>query len=57
MESAIPALYAELRLSAAQRRNVDRYIADALRAVMRGDYDWAERSGRYDTEELALKAH
>ena len=54
LELGIPALCSELRLSAARSHDVDRYVADALRTVMRGDLDWAEQSGRYDAEESAL---
>jgi pentalenene synthase len=54
LESDIPALCSELRLSPSQSHDVDRYVADALRTVMRGDLDWAEQSGRYDAEQSAL---
>ncbi|WP_411129225.1 terpene synthase family protein [Streptomyces sp. x-19] len=46
LESRLPSLCDSFRLTEAQRAAVFRF-ADALRAVMRGDYDWAERSGRY----------
>lgn len=36
-----------LELSAQEHRSVDRYRVEALRATMRGCYDWHARSGRY----------
>jgi pentalenene synthase len=56
-ESAIPALCTTLYLSTMQRHAVERYLADALRTVMRGDIDWAEGSSRYDTESSETGAH
>ncbi|WP_405639216.1 terpene synthase family protein [Streptomyces uncialis] len=49
MEARLPGLCDSFRLTEAQRVRVHRF-AHALRAVMRGDYDWAERSGRYTSE-------
>jgi pentalenene synthase len=50
LEAGLPSLYASLVLSQKERATVDRYVADALRTAMRGDFDWAERSGRYDSD-------
>lgn len=55
MEAEIPDLCARQQLSPIQRHAVARYVSDALRTVMRGDYDWAECSGRYDAELLAMR--
>ncbi|MFJ8228494.1 pentalenene synthase [Streptomyces sp. NPDC094448] len=46
LESRLPGLCDSSRLTEAERVPVFRFT-DALRAVMRGDYDWAEGSGRY----------
>ncbi|MEV8333075.1 hypothetical protein [Streptomyces niveus] len=51
LEAELPALCDSLRLTEAQRVSVRR-LADSLRAVMRGDYDWAEQSGRYANENI-----
>uniref|UniRef100_UPI0038B62B9A terpene synthase family protein n=1 Tax=Streptomyces niveus TaxID=193462 RepID=UPI0038B62B9A len=51
LEAAVPALCDSLRLTEAQRVSVRRF-ADSLLAVMRGDYDWAEQSGRYANENI-----
>ncbi|MCM2393687.1 terpene synthase family protein [Streptomyces albipurpureus] len=49
LETGLTGLCDSFRLTEARRVSVHRF-ADALRAVMRGDYDWAEQSGRYATE-------
>lgn len=51
LEAELPALCDSSRLTEAQRVSVRRF-ADSLRAVMRGDYDWAEQSGRYAHENI-----
>jgi hypothetical protein len=42
-----PALYRRLDLDGTDRARVDAYRVNALRSLTRGDYDWAEESGRY----------
>ncbi|MFI1887755.1 terpene synthase family protein [Streptomyces jumonjinensis] len=49
LEAGLPGLCDSYRLAEAQRVPVHRF-ADSLRSAMRGDYDWAEQSGRYATE-------
>ncbi|WP_051856697.1 terpene synthase family protein [Streptomyces sp. NRRL B-1347] len=49
LEAELPQSSAYRALSDVERTTVDRYVTDALRTVMRGDLDWAENSGRYDT--------
>jgi pentalenene synthase len=50
-EKEIPALCETLALPVQSSISVDRY-ADAMRAWMRGNYDWERRSGRYAPESL-----
>ena len=51
LEASLVSLYESLELNDRERESVRRYVHDALRAVVRGDYDWAERSGRYAASE------
>jgi len=50
LESGLADLYDTLDLNEDDRKAGDQYARNALRTVMRGDYDWAEGSGRYDTD-------
>jgi hypothetical protein len=51
LEREIPALCEALALPAQSSSVLERY-ADAMRAWMRGNYDWERRSGRYAAENL-----
>lgn len=49
LEGALRTLNSRAHLGAHDRTALDRYLRDALHTVMRGPYDWAPRSARYDT--------
>ncbi|MEW2548156.1 pentalenene synthase [Streptomyces sp. NPDC047002] len=52
LEGDLPVLYERWQASADERTACDLYARDALRTVMRGDYDWSESSGRYAQADL-----
>lgn len=53
LEHEFPSLCDSLDLDETGRAAIRRYQADALRAVMRGAYDWQRKSGRYTTSYLS----
>lgn len=54
LEHEFPSLCGSLDLDETGRAAIRRYQADALRAVMRGAYDWQRNSSRYTTSYLSL---
>ena len=56
LEAELPQVSRDLRLGPRETEIALRYSTDALRTVMRGDYDWAEGSGRYGRPEGSVRA-
>jgi pentalenene synthase len=54
LEHQVPALGEDLRLDQPERTALRRYLADALRPVMRGAHDWQQHCTRYTPGYLPL---
>lgn len=55
LEAELSKVGRDLHLSPRETETAIRYSTDALRTVMRGDYDWAEGSGRYGSPDGSVR--